>query len=169
MRVNDRIVKQLGERKDRKKRKAKSSGEFQPRLEKLEDRAFPLNLLSAGGMAAAAGTAAMAAHVGQPEPPPAKPKRSHGFGTAAEFGEMETERSGSKFSQWAGDDFWRGWLDHDCGDFPNWVNETREYLDDPAHSDVNVIIWSWGGQVSARSEQELIDSYLAPMAQLEQD
>jgi len=68
-----------------------------------------------------------------------------------------------------GDGYGTGWLDHDCGYFPNWVDETREYLDDPSHSDVNVIIWSWCGQVSGRSEQEMIDTYLAPMSQLESD
>jgi len=66
-----------------------------------------------------------------------------------------------------GDGYGSGWLDHDCGYYPNWVNETREYLDDPSHADVNVIIWSWCGQVSWRSEQEMIDMYLTPMGQLE--
>jgi hypothetical protein len=31
-------------------------------------------------------------------------------------------------------------VDHDCGYYPNRVNETREYLDDPSHADVNGII-----------------------------
>jgi hypothetical protein len=60
-------------------------------------------------------------------------------------------------------------LDHDCGYYPAWVNETREYLDDPSHADVNVIIWSWCGQASGRTEQEMIDTYLSPMSQLETD
>ena len=68
-----------------------------------------------------------------------------------------------------GDGYGSGWLDHDCGYYPEWVNETREYLDDPSHSDVNVIIWSWCGQVSGRSEQGMIDTYLAPMSQLESE
>ncbi len=68
-----------------------------------------------------------------------------------------------------GDGYGSGWLDHDCGYYPAWVNETREYLDDPSHADVNVIIWSWCGQVSSRSEQEMIDTYLAPMTQLESE
>jgi hypothetical protein len=66
-----------------------------------------------------------------------------------------------------GDGYGNGWLDHDCGYYPDWVNETREYLDAPSHSDVNVIMWSWCGQASHRSEQEMIDTYLAPMTQLE--
>lgn len=65
----------------------------------------------------------------------------------------------------------------DVGYFPQWVNNTRNYLGDPdpvtgrgsnaAHADVNVIIWSWCGQVSGYSEQTMIDNYLAPMSQLE--
>jgi hypothetical protein len=57
----------------------------------------------------------------------------------------------------------------DCGYYPDWVNNTRTYLNTPANSDVNVIIWSWCGQVSSQTEQSLIDNYLAPMAQLELD
>ena len=57
----------------------------------------------------------------------------------------------------------------DVGSYPQWVNETRDYLDDPANSDVNVIIWSWCGQVSIYSAQDMIDRYLAPMTQLELD
>jgi hypothetical protein len=68
-----------------------------------------------------------------------------------------------------GDGYGSGWLDHDCGYYPNWVTETQLYLDDPLHSDVNVIIWSWCGQVSGHTEQSMIDSYLAPMTQLELD
>ena len=68
-----------------------------------------------------------------------------------------------------GDGYGTGWLDHDCGYYPDWVNETRTYLDDPIHSDVNVIIWSWCGQVSSRTEQQIIDTYLSPMSQLESD
>ena len=57
----------------------------------------------------------------------------------------------------------------DCGYHPAWVNNTRNYLNNPANSDVNVIIWSWCGQVSSRNEQSMIDTYLAPMTQLELD
>lgn len=57
----------------------------------------------------------------------------------------------------------------DCGYYPDWVNNTRAYLDDPANADVNVIIWSWCGQISTYSEQDLIDKYINPMEQLEAD
>jgi len=68
-----------------------------------------------------------------------------------------------------GDGYGDGWMDHDCGYYPNWVDETREYLDDPSHSDVNVIIWSWCGQAAGRTEATMISTYLAPMTQLELD
>ena len=58
----------------------------------------------------------------------------------------------------------------DCGYYPQWVNETKEYLDDPSHTDVNVIIWSWCGQVSGKYAAGTLDSeYLTPMSQLETD
>ena len=55
----------------------------------------------------------------------------------------------------------------DVGYYPQWVDNTRSYLDNPANADVNVIIWSWCGQASGYTEQQMIDQYLAPMTQLE--
>ena len=61
-----------------------------------------------------------------------------------------------------------GWLELDGGYWPTWANETREYLDDPSHADVNVIVWSWCGQMSGKySGGTLTNQYLAPMAALE--
>jgi len=61
-----------------------------------------------------------------------------------------------------------GWLD--CGIYPDWVNETREYLDNPANDDVNIVMWSWCGEVEDKYVAGTIDSeYLEPMAQLEMD
>jgi hypothetical protein len=57
----------------------------------------------------------------------------------------------------------------DVGYYPDWVNNTRTYLNTPANSDVNVIIWSWCGQASSKTAQSMIDEYLAPMTQLESD
>ncbi len=65
----------------------------------------------------------------------------------------------------------------DVGYYPQWVNNTRTYLGvlDPntgrgtSHPDVNVIIWSWCGQAAGRTQQSMIDTYLAPMTQLEAD
>jgi len=66
----------------------------------------------------------------------------------------------------------------DCGYYPQWVNNTRAYLGDPdpatgrgtLHADVNVIIWSWCGQVSGRTANgTLAGEYLEPMSQLESE
>jgi hypothetical protein len=59
-------------------------------------------------------------------------------------------------------------MDGDVGYYPQWVDNTRTYLD--AHSDVNVIIWSWCGQVDNKYAAGTLESeYLTPMAQLEAD
>lgn len=63
----------------------------------------------------------------------------------------------------------------DVGYYPQWVDNTRAYLGVPdastgrgtSHPDVNVIVWSWCGQASGYTEQDMIDYYLAPMNQLE--
>jgi len=47
-----------------------------------------------------------------------------------------------------------------------WEAATRDYLD--AHPDINVVIWSWCGQVSSATESD-INTYLTLMNQLEQD
>ena len=69
-----------------------------------------------------------------------------------------------------------GAMGGDCGYYPQWVNNTRNYLGVPDsdtgrgtnHSDVNVIIWSWCGQVDSKYKAGTLDSeYLTPMAQLE--
>ncbi len=52
-------------------------------------------------------------------------------------------------------------------DRTTWAERTRGYLDNPANADVNVVIWSWCGQVDG-SESE-IDTYLYLMNQLEND
>lgn len=58
----------------------------------------------------------------------------------------------------------------DVGYYPDWVDNTRAYLNDPANADVNVIIWSWCGQVGDKySAGSLYSEYLAPMNTLEAD
>ena len=52
-------------------------------------------------------------------------------------------------------------------DRSTWASRTRDYLDDPAHSDVNVIMWSWCGQADTTAAN--IDLYLNLMNQLETD
>lgn len=48
----------------------------------------------------------------------------------------------------------------------SWASATRDYLD--AHSDVNVIIWSWCGQVSSATGADIL-TYLDLMEGLEND
>ena len=50
--------------------------------------------------------------------------------------------------------------------YTQWEKETRSYL--AAHGDVNVIIWSWCGEVSSATEAD-IDTYLSLMTGLEED
>jgi hypothetical protein len=51
-------------------------------------------------------------------------------------------------------------------DRTSWATATRTYLN--AHTNINVIIWSWCGEVSTASEQD-ITSYLSLMSGLEGD
>jgi hypothetical protein len=70
-------------------------------------------------------------------------------------------------------------MNGDVGYYPDWVNNTRTYLGAPnsatgrgtgANADVNVIIWSWCGQVSGKyAAGTLFSEYINPMAQLETD
>lgn len=58
----------------------------------------------------------------------------------------------------------------DVGYYPDWVNNTRSYLDDRGLERVNVIMWSWCGQVSGKyAAGRLFSEYLTPMSQLEQE
>lgn len=50
--------------------------------------------------------------------------------------------------------------------YTQWEKETRSYL--ATHHDVNVIIWSWCGQVSTATEAD-INTYLSLMSGLERD
>jgi len=51
-------------------------------------------------------------------------------------------------------------------DLTVWVQATRDYLNDPDHLDVNVVVWSWCGQLSWMSSAE-VTAYLNNMAFLE--
>lgn len=56
----------------------------------------------------------------------------------------------------------------DVGYYPQWYNNTLNYLNNPANADVNVIIWSWCGQVDNKySAGTLQSEYLTPMTDLE--
>ncbi len=60
-------------------------------------------------------------------------------------------------------------LGGDVGYYPQWVNNTRAFLEDETNTRFNVIMWSWCGQLSSLSEQQVWDHYLTPMTQLEND
>ena len=49
-----------------------------------------------------------------------------------------------------------------------WADNTRPYLDNPANSDVNVVMWSWCGGASDNTEDG-INTYLDAMDTLETD
>ncbi|HSV99895.1 MAG TPA: hypothetical protein VLI39_06965 [Sedimentisphaerales bacterium] len=58
----------------------------------------------------------------------------------------------------------------DVGYYPDWVSNTRAYLNNPQNARVNVILWSWCGQVSGKyANNRLFTEYLDPMSQLEED
>lgn len=70
-------------------------------------------------------------------------------------------------------------MEGDVGYYPDWVNNTRNYLGAPdmitgrgtgVNADVNVIIWSWCGQVTTKYQSgTLMSEYIDPMVQLETD
>jgi hypothetical protein len=58
----------------------------------------------------------------------------------------------------------------DVGYYPDWINNTRTYLNDSQNSDVNVVMWSWCGQVDSKyNNGTLYSEYIIPMSQLEID
>lgn len=75
-----------------------------------------------------------------------------------------------------GDGYGDGDLDHDVGYYPDWIDETIEYLGTPDpttgrgtnNPEINVIMWAWCGELSWYTEQNVIDRYLSPMTQLEE-
>jgi hypothetical protein len=59
-------------------------------------------------------------------------------------------------------------LCNDVGYYPDWVACTTNYLNDPVNADVNVVIWSWCGQMGGKyAAGTLTNEYLQPMATLE--
>jgi len=66
-----------------------------------------------------------------------------------------------------GDGYGGGELDLDAGNFPNWREKTKSFLD--SNPTYNVVMWSWCGQLSYYTAEDLMVKYLVPMNQLEQD
>jgi hypothetical protein len=59
-------------------------------------------------------------------------------------------------------------MEGDVGYYPDWVRNTRAYLDDPANRRVNVIVWAWCGQMGEKYRNRTLEAeYLRPMAALE--
>lgn len=59
-----------------------------------------------------------------------------------------------------------GWSDLGNPDFTSWAASTRTYLDNPENSDVNVVMWSWCGELTYATAEN-IDTYLGLMSTLE--
>ncbi len=53
-------------------------------------------------------------------------------------------------------------------DFTSWAGSTRTYLNKPENNNINVVMWSWCGQVSDATESN-INTYLTLMSDLEED
>ncbi|RQW10175.1 hypothetical protein EH222_02935, partial [candidate division KSB1 bacterium] len=84
--------------------------------------------------------------------------------------------AGGALHLYEGDGYGEGDLDHDVGYYPDWVEETRDYLGQPtadgrggSHPDMNVIMWSWCGQLSWYTLEEVQTKYLDEMNRLEED
>lgn len=60
-------------------------------------------------------------------------------------------------------------LNGDVGYYPQWVDVTNAFLARDGYERFNVIMWSWCGQLSNYSEQDVRDKYLTPMTQFEVD
>ena len=90
-----------------------------------------------------------------------------GLGTAYEAGLFEFSPSGAGGTLSLKEGDGTAGLNGDAGYFPQWVNETQKFLDNPDHGDFNVIMWSWCGQVSGINEQDMIEQYLKPMSDFE--
>lgn len=107
------------------------------------------------------------------------PDGMQGLIAFADNGNLETDYSDGLFSLnpsgsdgalhlFEGDGYGSGALDHDAGYYPDWVNETSAFLLNPFNNNYNVIMWSWCGQVSSKTEQSMIDEYLKPMSDFEE-
>lgn len=88
-----------------------------------------------------------------------------------EYGDLynyDRNGTGNALHYFEGDGYGNGWLDHDVGYYPLWINETNDFLQDPSHSHFNMIMWSWCGQASNKTEATMISQYLQPMTDFEQ-
>lgn len=61
-----------------------------------------------------------------------------------------------------------GGSDLGAPDWTSWAASTRTYLNNPANSNINVVMWAWCSQVSTATESN-INTYLDLMSALERD
>lgn len=61
-----------------------------------------------------------------------------------------------------------GGSDLGAPDWTSWAASTRTYLNNPANSNINVVMWAWCSQVSSATEAN-INTYLSLMSSLESD
>jgi hypothetical protein len=101
---------------------------------------------------------------------------SHGSQIITGMNNLDTFMGGTGLYKW-NDGVENGALDIDdyfmSGDLGNpdrttWADRTREYLNNNNNSEINVVMWSWCGQVSSATEDD-INTYLNLMNQLESD
>lgn len=100
---------------------------------------------------------------------------SHGSQIITGMDDLDAFKGGTGLYAW-NDGLLAGHLDIDDNfvggdlgdpDRTTWAQRTRDYLNDPANADVNVVIWSWCGQTD--TSEENINTYLNLMNQLETD
>jgi len=60
-----------------------------------------------------------------------------------------------------------GDLSGDVGSYPQWKKNTSVFLEKSENSRFNVILWSWCGQLSNRSSENVVSQYLEPMSVFE--
>ncbi len=85
---------------------------------------------------------------------------SHGSQVVEGMNMLENENSSRYALPPLYDDY-----DIDLG-YPEWITKTRDYLNE--HPETNLVMWSWCGQASWISSEE-VDDYLASMAQFESE
>jgi len=102
---------------------------------------------------------------------------SHGSQITTGMAELDTFMGGTGLYAWndgplAGyldiNDYASGWTDLGHNGDLTWYYQTQSYLDDPANSDVNVVMWSWCGGCSDNTYSG-IQAYLNAMNQLESE
>jgi hypothetical protein len=105
---------------------------------------------------------------------------SHGSQLTEGMSALSDWKGGTQYA-WAGsgdgvlilEDYYGDFGGYGANDLGNpdgtaWAAATRSFLNERRHADVNVIMWSWCGQVAWASEAD-IDTYLSLMNALETD